>query len=458
MIEAVQEYCKEYGLINPGSRILVGLSGGADSVALLLVLKSLSNELGINIVAAHLNHGFRGLEAATDAEFAEALCQRLEIICEVGFVDVPKLIAERSGSPQAVAREARFEFLAKIAKRYNCDSVALGHHLDDLAETLLFNLVRGTGLDGLAAMAPAGSGLYGLKIIRPLLGQRRTQIEQFLATLGQDYRIDSSNNHDDYSRNYLRLRVLPLLANLNPKVNESFARVSAMLSIDAAYIDKAVNEVWPQVVTATNEGTALKKECLCSLDAAVATRLVRKAWQQDENLELSYQHVMAILGLCGKQAGKKIELPGGAIALRTPTSIVLMRTPVGKPYELKLTVPGRVVLPFGYNLSAEIIHNLSETELHQKDLFTAYLASDASSFVVRTRLPGDRYCPLGTAGSKKLKEAMSEAQIPAPLRSLWPIVVDGENIVWVPGMRVSELARVRTLEIAVKLQLTCGGN
>ena len=211
MLDNVRNYCSEHDLLPGGAKVLVGVSGGADSVSLLLALHSLANHFGISLHVAHLNHGFRGQEAADDASFVQDLCLRLDIPCTVGFLDVPELIKATGGSPQAVAREARFKFLQEVSVHHQCDLLALGHHLDDQAETVLLNIVRGSGVEGLSAMPPKNTGLHGLRIIRPLLNQKRSAIENFLATLTQKYRIDSSNLKEDYSRNFVRHKVMPEL-------------------------------------------------------------------------------------------------------------------------------------------------------------------------------------------------------------------------------------------------------
>lgn len=453
MLESLRDYCKQHDLLVAKERVLVGVSGGPDSIALLHGLHALADEFGITLCVAHLNHGFRGQAAEGDAEFVASLCSRLQIPCRVGYIDVPSLIRAHGGSPQAVARSARFKFFSEVAAALKCNSLALGHHLDDQAETILLNIIRGAGAEGLAVMLPKSVGLEGLQIIRPLLSHRRAEIESFLATLGQDYRIDSSNLTVDYSRNYIRHKVMPLLSQLNPKVAESMSRLASTVAWDEAYLQTEVSLLWDKLVITTPEGIAIEAEGLCNLSPAIASRVVRRACQEDYCLELSLKHVMAILGLCGKQTGKKIELPGDALALRTNTHVLIMRKDSTVPKQAQLPVPGVVQWSEVGTLSAELISDLSLNELNDGDKFAAYLNSDARSFVIRTRLPGDRYWPLGAPGTKKLKQAMSEAGIPAPLRALWPLVCHGQDILWVPGIRVSELCRVKDLTRVVRLSL-----
>ncbi|KAF0195032.1 MAG: tRNA(Ile)-lysidine synthase [Bacillota bacterium] len=458
MLDCVRKYCREYNLLPQGAKILVGVSGGPDSVALLFALHSLADCFGVSLYAAHLNHGFRGQEATGDATFVQELCLRLNIPCTVGFADVPGLIESTGGSPQAVAREARFRFLRQVSEQHDCDLLALGHHLDDQAETVLLNIVRGSGVEGLSAMLPQSTGLCDLRIIRPLLNQKRSVIENYLATLGENYRIDSSNLKEDYSRNFVRRKVMPQLYALNPKVAESIIRLAQAAACDDAYLSSEVTEVWPIAVTESTDGMRIRVEALSSLHVAISSRLIRRVWQQDSSLELSYQHVMAILGLCGKQTGKRIALPGGNLALRSGGSIILMRACSTDPYMLGLTIPGTAVIAGIGTLSAEPLYHLPPDILREGSPFTAYLNADVQALDVRTRVPGDRYWPLGAPGSKKLKEVMSEAQIPAPLRDCWPVLCAGRDIVWVPGVRISELYRVKEMDRVIKLRFIRGGN
>ena len=458
MLDIVRNYCREHDLLPRGSKVLIGISGGPDSVALLLALHSIASSFGVSLYAAHLNHGFRGKEAAGDASFVQDLCLRLGVVCEVGFTDVPSLIKSIGGSPQAVAREARFKFLHEVSRRYACDLLALGHHLDDQAETVLLNIVRGSGVEGLSAMPPKSTGLHGLRIIRPLLNQKRSTIENFLVTLSENYRIDSSNLKDDYSRNFVRHKVMPQLYTLNPRVAESISRLAQAAACDDDYFATKVTEAWPTTVAGSSEGIHMSVEALSRLDISISSRLIRRVWQQDSSLELSYQHVMAILGLCGKQAGKRIALPGENLALRSSSSIILMKECNIEPYELDLTIPGAATISGIGILKAEQLHHLSPDSLREGGLFTAYLNADVERFEVRTRLPGDRYWPLGAPGSKRLKEVMSEAQIPAPLRDRWPVFCNGADIVWVPGVRISELYRVKKPDSVIKLCFIRGGS
>lgn len=458
MLDSVCNYCREHNLLPQGSKILVGISGGPDSVALLLSINALASYFGVSLYAAHLNHGFRGQEAADDAGFVRDLCARLDIPYEIGFVDVPQLVQSVGGSPQAVAREARFRFLHDVSKRYQCDLLALGHHLDDQAETVLLNIVRGSGVDGLSAMLPKSIGLHNLTIIRPLLSQKRSAIENFLGTLSESYRIDSSNLKDDYSRNFIRQRIMPQLCTLNPRVADSISRLAQAAACDDAYFATEVDKVWCSVVTDSTNGMLIRVEALSKMDVAISSRLVRRVWQQDSSLELSYQHVMAILGLCGKQTGKRIVLPGGSLALRSGGNIIFMKSYGIEPYVLSLTIPGQAIIAGIGSIDAERVYHLPQARLGEGNPFTAYLNADIECLAVRTRLPGDRYWPLGAPGSKKLKEVMSEAQIPAPLRDRWPVLCHGDDIVWVPGVRVSEHYRVKNLDRVIKLCFIRGGN
>lgn len=459
MLEKVREFCIRHKLIPRGANILVGVSGGPDSVALLRVLHSLASELDLHLVVAHLDHGFRGQESADDAAFVRKLSKQLSLPHEVGYVNMPQILSEGGGSTQAKAREVRFEFFRAALNRHGCELLALGHHLDDRVETLFLNMLRGSGLDGITAMPAQDKGLHGLNIIRPLLVVNRSEIEQYLESLGQGYRQDSSNQQDDYTRNLVRHKLLPLLKEINPRVTEAMQRLTQSLTQDADYLTSEASKAWIAIASHGENGIELVVDRLRTTPLAISSRLVRRAWQETSSCELSYQLVMAILGLCGKQAGKRIELGDGVAAVRTPKSLLFLRQPPATTYNLELAVPGRVIIPGIGTITADILDSLPNGSLQPEDGFTAFATDGVKSFVVRTRLPGDRYWPLGAKGTKKLKEAMSVEAIPAPLRAMWPVVCRAHNIAWVPGLRISEQYRVRSSDTRmIRLRLTRGGS
>lgn len=460
MLETVRGYVHNHHLVTAQDRVLVGVSGGADSVALLRILAALSSSIGFTVMAAHLNHGFRGEEAALDARFVGWLCEGLNIPVVIDYVDIPAIVRAKGGSPQQVARLERFSFFARVSSEHKLNKVALGHHRGDLAETMLLKLVRGAGLSGLTAMAPMEKGINDLTIVRPLLSVSREDIERYLSELSQAYREDSSNKKTEYKRNFVRHRVLPLLRELNPDAETALARASESVAIDAHFIDEQFSAVWPDSHVSLPLGTGLLINALTRLHRALAVRMVFRAYEvvRGSRLNLEAIHVDDCLLLLARQVGRRVDLPGGITALRTREHLLFYRgyNQPPRPFELELMVPGSLVMPDGSSLSIESVESAPAVWPPSSAAF-AYVTCSKKKLKVRNRRPGDTYVPLGTSITKKLKEAMSEAMVPRPWRDVLPVVEADGAIMWVPGLRVSELFRADDAANLFKLTYRHGG-
>ncbi|MDP3059138.1 MAG: tRNA lysidine(34) synthetase TilS, partial [bacterium] len=251
MLDKVRKFIVDNNLLLPGEKVLVGISGGADSVATLLVLCELCDELGFWLSAAHLNHGFRGEESAEDAEFVRNLCNEKGIPCEVAYRSVPALIETGGGSKQQVARATRFDFFLATMAKFNASVLVLGHNINDQAETVLLHLVRGSGPEGLVGMKAREFHPYVKTVVRPLLSCSRSEIERYLHEIGQPFRVDSSNLQCEYTRNALRLKVMPLLEGINPNINQALTRLGELTRDESEYLDELVEKLWQQGVTFT---------------------------------------------------------------------------------------------------------------------------------------------------------------------------------------------------------------
>lgn len=428
------------GLAEPGDRILVGVSGGADSVALLLVLHELSLRLSFTVRVAHLNHGLRGEEADLDSRFVKDLCHKLGVDCECGYVSIPKLLEGKSVSMQDVARQERFRFFSAAMQRFGLNKLALAHHQDDQAETVLLRLLRGTGLSGLRAMSPLERGLAGILIVRPFLMVSRQEIEAFLALRGQDYRVDSSNLGTEYSRNYVRLSVMPLLRQINPQVAVALYRLSSQVAQDVDYMSIQALPICAAAISALDFGVGVRLEALMGVHAALVMRVLTEAYFRVATVrkDLETIHLAETFALLDKQVGRRITLPAGVRVLRTREHLVFYSATEENQenYHLTISVPGEYNLPCGGKLVAR---RVTECSANQPGDFgyAACLSYSGDLVVVRNRRPHDAYILLGGVGRKKVKQAMSEARIPLPWRDTWPIIEIEGQIAWVPGLRVA---------------------
>ncbi len=423
-----RDHVRREGLFAPGERLLLAVSGGPDSVALLFLLRALAPELGLSLAVAHLDHGLRGKDSVADARWVEALAARLGLPCAVGAARGRK----RGGSVEAAAREARYGFLVRTAARMGIRKIVLGHQADDLAETVLMRLLRGCGPEGLIGMRPV-SARSGRLLVRPLLPFRRRELLDFLRFRSIPYRRDATNRDTRFLRNRVRRVLLPYLERrYNPRLGEILAHLSVLMRLRA-------------------EGGR----------AGRPPAALRRALARSGAKALDRRHWAALAELPGKREGARISLPGGRAARRERGRVVIDDRPVGaavRSYRYPLPVPGAVaVREAGVRIAARLVRPPRPLPRRRRSLPAfwrrlppegarrEYLDPTALSFplAVRSRLPGDRYHPLGRGGSRKVKAIMIDGKIPPSLRPLLPLVVSGRRVVWLVGHRPAEECRLR---------------
>lgn len=460
MREKVLHYIREHALLQPGDRVGVAVSGGADSVALLRLLLELRAELGILLSVVHFHHQIRGAEADADQQFVAALAREhgLELYAASG--DAPALAQSRGLSLETAARELRYGYFHRLLSEGAATKVATGHTSDDQAETVLLRLLRGAGTRGLAGIYPVQRGLAARSaavpaavsmgatpeaaIVRPMLAVRRTEVEEYLRGLGQAWRDDASNRDLRHARNRVRHQLLPLLErDFNPAV-------VAVLS-DLAEIARGEEEHWQQEVGRTlpllfdPAAGALKLEQLAWHPLALRRRLVRAAGEA-LGLRLDALHVNHLLRLsfpsktAEARAGKSCELPGGWTATRTSRELRLARKdPTSKKekgavgYEYRLSIPGEVeVAEIGCVMRAVLQPVAGRDWEYNRTRFLDPRALPRE-LVVRNWRAGDRFWPAHTKSPKKVKALLQQRRVGPAERALWPVVASGETIVWMRG-------------------------
>ncbi|MDK2887322.1 MAG: tRNA(Ile)-lysidine synthase [Thermoanaerobacter sp.] len=442
--QVVRLFINKFGMISPGDRVLVGVSGGPDSVALLHLLWRMKDELQISLAVAHLNHMFRGEEARADARLVEELAESLGLPAYVEEFDVPAY-RERTGlSAQEAARQVRYRFFEEVAGRTGASRVALGHHADDQAETILFNFLRGTGLAGLKGIPPVRG-----KYIRPLLDVRRHEIEKYCREHSLPVREDASNKKTIYTRNRIRLQLIPQLeAEYNPRLVEALMHLGHICREEDGYLEDQADLLYEQVFEAVRENyLLLEVEGLLSSPPALVRRVLRRAWRQltGTGTDLTYLQVESLLDLLYKPAGGKIvELPRGVKASRFDRFLrlwiggVISTVP---DYSYPLEVPGITYIPeINTSIEARLV-TLEEAPdpglLSPREALLDYDTLPAM-LVVRRRREGDRFQPLGMPARMKLKKFLIEQGIPREERDRLPLVEAGGEIVWVGGVRPGE--------------------
>jgi tRNA(Ile)-lysidine synthase len=451
------------GLIPPGSRVVAAVSGGSDSVALLRLLHLVSGDCRFTLAGvAHLNHGLRGDESDADERFCRELASGLGVAFDVAHCDVARLARDEHVSIEVAARRARYDFFADAARRLQVDRIATGHTRDDQAETFLLRVLRGAGATGLAGIRPRRG-----PVVRPLLDIRRDDLLAFLASLGQAFRTDSSNRDVRIPRNWVRHRLVPLLAgHLNADIVEVLAREATVLRDEAILLDRLANEAAARLETALPEHRIrLDAKALADLPLALARRVVRQALARTEDAHFhGFDHVEQVLALC-RPVGERsaADLPGVRVE-RIGAGVVLYKRgprfrPSASAFRYELPVPGRVAVPeCRCRIEATTRRQGSSQSVAAKalglgcDMAVIDAAAVEGGLAVRSRRPGDSIRPLGLTGRKKLQDVLVDRKVPREQRDQVPLVVDADDrILWIGGHVVAEDACVtaRTRSVVV---------
>jgi len=445
LIERVLRTIRKHELFPRGARVLVALSGGSDSVALLHILRELEElgELGVAGVA-HFNHQLRGADADADEEFCSERALALGLTFDAGRADVARLAAESGRSIEDAARAARYAFLAESAARLRANVVAVGHSEDDQAETFLLRLLRGAGSRGLAAIRPRAG-----QIVRPLLEVRRADLRSYVAERALRYREDASNSELQFARNRVRHELMPVLEAFSPGIVPVLAREAALARQDEEYLEACAIELASSIVLKTDCDLEIDAAALKGLPPALASRIVRQALTASAGGRfIGFQHIQGVLELAGAEGDAAgIALPGQR-ATRRGNRIRLgaeAARPFSNFFRFPLSIPGEVALP-EWAVSAQRVDNSDEIGPHRARGGEVFVAAGPLRYplAVRNRRPGDRFNPLGMGGrGRKLQDFLVDRKVARTERDRLPLVVDRDDrIVWVVGQSLAEDFRV----------------
>lgn len=471
------------GLLAPGDAVLVGVSGGPDSVALLHLLQEIAPSLGLSLAVGHVEHGIRGREGRDDAEFVRSIAADLSLPFHLTRLDLAQSgPGHRAGNLEALARAQRYRFFAEVAGRRGISKVAVGHNRDDQVETMLMWLLRGCGpegLTGMPAMRPLDRGLAGAEatvLIRPLLEVSRDEVLAFLKRRGLGYREDHTNRDTRYLRNWIRRTLLPGLRERSDRgLDRRLARLSGMLRSDHALLERQVAAAYPEVA---RDG-ALDRPAWLALDPEIRPWMVRLWLRRGLGTlrRIGFAHVDAVMKvIAGSRPHGRVSLPGAWTVVRQYDAVRLTRsagTPVAKRVLPGKESPAMADLPsmedfpamaddscprYSCPLPLEGELAVPEAGVHVRtwrsrsleipdDPFEAAfdlsrLRRHRGQLRLRSFQPGDRLRPLGMAGHKKLKDLFIEKKVPRSRRRTLPLLLAGEEIVWVPGCARSDFAKV----------------
>ena len=470
--DLLEEWQKEHGTLpwEENERIVVGVSGGPDSMALLHVLVHGAFHPAKNVVVGHLDHQLRA-ESADEADYVAALCRTWGVPCHLESADVLLLAEEEQLSLEEAGRHARYRFLADVARRRNACCVAVGHTADDQVETVLMHFLRGSGLAGLRGMLPVGPlpQAPDLRLIRPLLTTTREEVEAYCRDNDLSPVRDPSNRESTFFRNRLRNELLPLLAEYNPGIKERILHTASVVRGDHALLAQMTEHAWQEIVLDMGKGwLRVDLQAWQDLPLSLRRRTLRHAvWELRASLrDVPFEAVEQASHVAEEgNVGARSTLPGGVMMRVEYDNWVLTVAGVSIPprapqllvqRHVALTVPGRVALDRGWEIRADYAKPVRPEQILDEDnRWHVYVgASTAHDLVVRNRMPGERFRPLGLGKhSMKIADFMINEKLPSRLRAAWPIVANPDHAVWIVGYRIDERARVHSSDRrAVELQ------
>lgn len=451
-----------------GDRILVALSGGVDSLSLLHALAAARDDLGIELGAVHVHHGMRGADADADVRFLEGVCDASKVPLWVEPRDVPALARERRISLEEAGREARYAAFDRIARAHGYGKVATAHHAEDQAETVLLNLFRGAGIDGLAGIPsrrPLSPAPGAPELVRPLLQTRRSEIEAYCRERGLEPRDDATNHDLRYRRNRLRLEVLPRLEEFEPGLRERLIRLSCLARDETAVLEALAGDLlnrsagspavrgagsvpWAPPSTERLSGLRLERRVLTDAPVALARRALRLALRRLAGYEIDIDAALLerLLALCRESGPRALDLPGGPWRARRRGGELVFEAcgavdPLPDP--VPLAVPGATDAP-SFGLRIEVARcPLPPDPRLPPDQAVMDAAAVSEALTLRAPRTGDRFVPLGGPGSRLLSDLFIDRKIPRARRRAWPVITDARGIVWVIGLALADRVRVR---------------
>jgi tRNA(Ile)-lysidine synthase len=431
-------------LIAPGDKVLVAVSGGADSLALLYLLEQFSKELGYELFVAHLNHLVRGKESDEDASFVEKEANKLSLPVFIDKIDVKK--SGLKSSFQESARILRYQFLEDVLTSIKGNKIALGHTADDRIETVLMNFLRGTGLRGLAGI-PEARG----HVVRPILSCTRSEIEGFLDGQNLIYRTDSSNNETKYLRNKIRHEVIPFLKTFNPDISGNLLGLAEIAREEEQWMSEKTRELYSQLVTPENGDLCFEITEFENQPLAMKRRLIRESFYRLNGSlrEITALHVQQVLNLFSRaRVGCWLKLPCNIQVVCGYDTVCFSLFDDSASTEIdkkttKLKIPGLTSLPqIGIQFQARLVAPPMPNTVDHKQ---AYLDFEKTGEDIQIRFfqPGDSFVPLGMTGHKKVKSYFIDQKVPREERSLIPILTNSrDDIIWVYGERISDSFQV----------------
>ena len=463
VLQTVEQAITTYAMFKPNDKVLVGVSGGPDSVALLHVLLELTPRYGLKLGIAHLNHGLRGREADADAEFVSSLARKFDLPCYLEKRNIRQYHTQRKLSLEEAARQIRYTFYFEVIDKYGFDKIALGHQANDNAEHVLMYLFRGSGPLGLSGIPP----VRGAKIVRPMLRVTRRQIENYLAAAGLESVIDRTNTDLQFTRNRLRQQLLPILiSSYNPRLIETLNRLTEIIRSEEQWINDTIRPIFDgMIVRKTEENLILSVPALNAIQPAVLRRVIRMAVEavKGDLRRITFTHIESSRRLLGKnRSWGHLNLPDSICIRRQGDELLIYRAKGVQKHDrlqtgdygdhfFKYIVPAPGFKPVVINIKETGVQ-LRFTQIRAENIPDLRKAGQQVAFfdmygltfplTVRTFQPGDRFTPLGMTGTQKVKDFFINHKVPRSDRSRCPILLNQDKIIWIVGHRIDDSVKI----------------
>ncbi|MFW6269478.1 MAG: tRNA lysidine(34) synthetase TilS [Bacillota bacterium] len=452
LINDFKEYLNQGSLIIKKDRLLLGVSGGPDSLTMLDLVDRIRKEFNLHIIVFHLNHQFRE-KACEEAEFVRSFCQKRNIKVIVKEYDVPGFKAKKKFSFEEAARKIRLNLMIKEANKNDIKKIVLGHNKDDLVETMLLNLFRGSALKGLTGINPISS-YKEVKLIHPLLNISRKRIEKYCNFRNLNPRRDLSNEETKFSRNKIRLRVIPYVEKeINPALKDKLAQTASILREEENFLQKKAKELGDKALIDKQKDKIILSVKLLQKESAVLLRRVLREfiyYLKEEPVDVYYYHYQAMEKLIfASETNKQIDLTGNIILKKIYDRLILQK---GKSednytkYKMILNIPGEIKLPESGIIKAELISKNDNWKSYFKKQSICLCDANTIEFplTIRNRKKGDRFQPLGMEGTKKVKDYFIDQKIVPRKRDKIPVITDNQGrIIWLAGLRMDEKFKIR---------------
>lgn len=438
--EKVIGFIKSASLIDEGDKVIVALSGGPDSVFLLNFLKKYQKKYKITIGAFHLNHKLRGKDAAADEKFCRLLCHELNVEYFSASKNISYFSKKNKISIEEAGRIIRYKLLNEFCLKHNYSKIATAHIQDDNSETVILNLIKGSGLSGMSGI-PAIRG----NIIRPVLCISKAEVLDYLHHNKLTYRIDETNLSEDYERNFIRHRIIPVIkSRLNPSLDETVFNSSLVFQSVKDFIDSNIKGFLNEVVSSDKSGVIINVEQLPGFHPLILTEALRKVVLQTWKISLNYNDIKRVLELTNKQSGKNIELPGNISALKNRELLIIKKKSVNKPIKQFYISAGETK-----KLNAGII---SVKEIDKRiikyvpDSNIEFISAEniSGKLKIRTWKAGDKFIPLGMKGEKKISDFLIDEKINRLTKQNQLVLTDSKKIIWLIGKRIDNRFRITT--------------